>query len=51
MLALYTVSDKYIDYLRNAVPIVYDSHKEDRVHERKYIGNSIAEVNARDLLH
>lgn len=38
MLALYTVSDKYIDYLRNAVPIVYDSHKEDRVHERKYIG-------------
>ncbi len=38
ILALYTVSDKYIDYLRNAVPIVYDSHKEDRVHERKYIG-------------
>lgn len=38
MLELYTVSDKYIRYLRETVPNVYDPHEGHRSHDRKYLG-------------
>lgn len=38
MLEIYTVSDKYIRYLQETVPHVYDSHEGHRSHDRKYLG-------------
>lgn len=35
---IYSVSDRYIDYLRKYVPGVYSNKEETRTHTRKYIG-------------
>ena len=37
-LNLYSVSDKYIKYLRQFDNRVYDNKEEKRIHERKYVG-------------
>ena len=37
-LNLYSVSDKYIKYLRQFDDRIYDNKEEDRTHERKYVG-------------
>ena len=37
-LNLYSVSDKYIEYLRNFDNRVYDNKQEIRIHTRKYLG-------------
>lgn len=37
-LNLYSVSDKYINYLRQFEDKIYDNKEEIRAHERKYIG-------------
>lgn len=37
-LNLYSVSDEYIEYLRNFDNRVYDNKQEIRVHTRKYLG-------------
>lgn len=37
-LNLYSISDKYIQYLRNFDSKVYDNKEERRIHTRKYIG-------------
>ena len=37
-LKLYSVSDKYIEYLRDAVPEVYSNKINERKHTRKYLG-------------
>lgn len=36
-LNLYSVSDKYIKYLRKFDDKIYDSKEEIRTHERKYL--------------
>ena len=35
---LYSVSDKYINYLRNSYPRIYSNKEDSRVHTRKYLG-------------
>lgn len=35
---IYSVSDKYIDFLRKRVPNVYSNKQQKRTHTRKYIG-------------
>ena len=35
---IYSVSDRYIEYLRVHVPNVYSNKVENRVHTRKYVG-------------
>lgn len=35
---IYSVSDKYIEYLRNDVPNVYSNKVDCRKHTRKYVG-------------
>ena len=37
-LNLYSVSDKYIEYLRQFDNKIYDNKEEIRTHERKYVG-------------
>jgi len=37
-LNLYSVSDKYINYLRKFDSKIYDNKEEKRVHDRKYLG-------------
>ncbi len=37
-LKLYSVSDKYISYLRAEIPNVYSNKIDIRTHSRKYIG-------------
>ncbi|MBO5413101.1 MAG: type III toxin-antitoxin system ToxN/AbiQ family toxin [Clostridia bacterium] len=37
-LNLYSVSDKYIKYLRQFDNKIYDNKEENRIHERKYLG-------------
>ena len=37
-LNLYSVSDKYIKYLRQFDDRIYDNKEENRIHERKYVG-------------
>ena len=37
-LNLYSVSDKYIKYLRQFDNKIYDNKEENRTHERKYLG-------------
>lgn len=37
-LNLYSVSDKYIKYLRRFENKIYDNKEEIRIHERKYLG-------------
>lgn len=37
-LLLYSVSDRYIAYLRKSVPGVYDNKEGTRAHTRKYLG-------------
>lgn len=37
-LNLYSVSDEYIEYLRNFDNRVYDNKQEIRIHTRKYLG-------------
>ena len=37
-LKIYSVSDKYIEYLRNDVPNVYSNKVDCRKHTRKYVG-------------
>ena len=37
-LNLYSVSDKYIKYLRQFDDRIYDNKDENRIHERKYVG-------------
>lgn len=37
-LNLYSISDKYVDYLRKFDNRVYDNKEEIRVHTRKYLG-------------
>lgn len=37
-LNLYSVSDKYIKYLREFDDKIYDNKEEIRTHERKYLG-------------
>ena len=37
-LNLYSVSDKYIKYLRQFDDRIYDNKEENRTHERKYVG-------------
>ncbi len=37
-LNLYSVSDKYIKYLRQFDNRIYDNKEEDRTYERKYVG-------------
>ena len=38
MLRLYSISDRYIAYMRKQVPNVYDPHEYYRIHSRKYVG-------------
>lgn len=38
---LYSVSDTYIDYLRDTCPNVYSNKLATRVHTRKYVGTVI----------
>ena len=38
---LYSVSDTYIEYLRNVFPNVYSNKLTMRVHTRKYVGTVI----------
>lgn len=35
---LYSVSDKYINYLRNSYPRIYSNKEDSRVHTCKYLG-------------
>ena len=35
---IYSVSDKYIEYLRKEVPNVYSNKVNNRKHTRKYVG-------------
>ena len=35
---LYSVSDKYINYLRSSYPRIYSNKEDSRVHTRKYLG-------------
>ena len=35
---LYSVSDRYISYLRKKYPNVYSNKPENRIHTRKYLG-------------
>ena len=37
-LNLYSVSDKYIKYLRQFDNKIYDNKEENRIHKRKYVG-------------
>lgn len=37
-LKIYSVSDRYIKYLRNQYPNVYSNKEEKRTHTRKYVG-------------
>ena len=37
-LKLFSVSDKYIDYLRKQFPNVYSNKMDTRIHTRKYLG-------------
>ena len=37
-LKIYSVSDKYINYLRKSYPNVYSNKEKHRTHTRKYIG-------------
>lgn len=37
-LKLYSISDKYIQYLRNFDIKIYDNKEGRRVHTRKYLG-------------
>ncbi len=41
---IYSVSDKYIDYLRAFEPNVYSNKQDSRSHTRKYIG-TVLEIN------
>ncbi len=38
---LYSVSDEYVEYLRNVFPNVYSNKETTRIHTRKYIGTVI----------
>lgn len=38
---LYSISDKYINYLRKKFPRVYSNKEDVRVHTRKYLGTVI----------
>jgi protein AbiQ len=35
---IYSITDKYIEYLRQTVPNVYSNKQEKRIHTRKYVG-------------
>lgn len=35
---LYSVSDKYINYLKNNYPRIYSNKEDSRIHTRKYLG-------------
>ena len=35
---IYSISDRYIDYLRQTFPNVYSNKEDKRIHTRKYIG-------------
>ena len=37
-LKLYSISDEYIEYLRNTIPEVYSNKITHRAHSRKYLG-------------
>ena len=37
-LKIYSVSDKYIDYLRQFEPNAYSNKEDTRIHTRKYVG-------------
>lgn len=37
-LNLYSISDKYIKYLRQFDDKIYDNKEDMRIHERKYLG-------------
>lgn len=37
-LKLYSISDKYINYLRKFDNKIYDNKEDIRIHTRKYIG-------------
>ena len=39
---IYSVSDKYISYLRDRYPNVYSNKEDDRTHSRKYIGTVLS---------
>ena len=35
---IYSITDKYVEYLRQTVPNVYSNKQEKRTHTRKYVG-------------
>ena len=35
---IYSITDKYVEYLRQTVPNVYSNKQENRTHTRKYVG-------------
>ena len=35
---IYSISDEYIEYLRNNIPNVYSNKEDHRTHTRKYVG-------------
>lgn len=42
---LYSISDEYINYLREKFPRVYSNKENERVHTRKYLG-AVIEIDS-----
>ena len=41
---IYSITDRYIEYLQNQYPNVYSNKADHRTHTRKYIG-TVMEIN------